>query len=77
MGRVIAIPINLDKNENSIAYTLSGGATYYIDPTSELLDILQENNRVALTITITSNLLPSQPAHADITLHKLGLFLLD
>ena len=72
-----AIPINLDKNENSIAYTLSGGATYYIDPTSELLDILQENNRVALTITITSNLLPSQPAHADITLHKLGLFLLD
>lgn len=85
-------PINMNSDGTAKSYTLSGGVTYYIYPTkyppstyptsyrdqiNAFLDYFQSNSRVQLTITITSNLLPGQPAAAAVTLHEIGLFPLD
>lgn len=71
-----ASPIN-GTDGTGTDYSLSGGVTYYVKLSSELMAYIQANGSAVLTVTITSNLLPSQPATAQITLHELGLFPLD
>ncbi|NLT14344.1 MAG: DUF5057 domain-containing protein [Clostridiales bacterium] len=69
-------PINVDAGSPK-PYSLSSGVIYYFYPSAEILDILARDGSVKLTVSVTSSLLMGQPDTAEVTLRKIGLFLLD